>query len=248
MIDPLKQFAVKKIVPLDIAGIDISFTNASLFMVLATVFILLFHGLAVHKAKIVPSRLQSAVELLYEFIAQMLKENAGQQGLKYFPFVFSLFLFVLVGNLLGLVPYGFTFTSHIIVTFALAFTVFILVTFIGLYNHGWKFFRLFFPEGTPLVVAPILIPVEIIAYFARPVTLAVRLFANMLAGHVILKVFAGFTIMLGAVGGVFGVAGGAAPIIMNVVFTAFEIFVAFIQAYVFTILTCLYLHDAIHLH
>ncbi|MEN8235942.1 MAG: F0F1 ATP synthase subunit A [Pseudomonadota bacterium] len=240
MHDPLHQFVIQPIVALSLAGIDISFTNSALFMVLGTALVIgmLHFGLA--KKTLVPSRRQSLVEVSYEFIAQMVQENAGREGLVYFPFVFSLFMFVLMGNLLGMVPYSFTFTSHIIVTFALALMVFILVTIIGFVKHGWRFLRLFCPEGIPLAVTPILVPIEILAYFTRPVTLAVRLFANMLAGHVILKIFGGFTFALGL--------WGIGPLALNVVFTGFEFFVAGIQAFIFTVLTCLYLHDALHLH
>lgn len=240
MHDPLHQFSIQPIIALSIAGIDISFTNSALFMVLGTVIAigLLHFGLA--KKTLVPSRRQSFVEVAYEFIAQMVRENAGREGLVYFPFVFSIFMFVLMGNLLGMIPYSFTYTSHIVVTFALAMTVFIVVTVIGFVKHGWRFLRLFCPEGIPLAITPILVPIELLAYLTRPVTLAVRLFANMLAGHVILKIFGGFTFALGL--------WGVGPLALNVVFTGFEFFVAGIQAFIFTVLTCLYLRDALHLH
>ncbi len=240
MHDPLHQFLIQPLIALSIAGIDISFTNSALSMVLGTVIAigLLHVGLA--KKTLVPSRRQSLVEVAYEFIAQMLRENVGREGLVYFPFVFSIFMFVLLGNLLGMIPYSFTYTSHIVVTFALAMTVFIVVTVIGFVKHGWRFLRLFCPEGIPLAITPILVPIEVLAYLTRPVTLAVRLFANMLAGHVILKIFGGFTFALGL--------WGVGPLALNVVFTGFEFFVAGIQAFIFTVLTCLYLHDALHLH
>lgn len=209
-------------------------------MVLTTALILLVQYLSVRGNRIVPNRIQAALESMYEFVADILQEASGKEGFRYFPFVFSVFLFILFGNLLGMVPYSFTFTSHIIVTFALALFVFLGVTFIGLFRHGLKFFTLFFPSGVPLAVAPILIPIEIISYLARPITLSVRLFANMMAGHIFLKIFAGFTVSLGL--------WGLAPLAFNVVFTGFEFFVAMLQAYVFTVLTCIYLHDAIHLH
>ncbi len=240
MHNPLHQFLIRSIFELSIGGIDISFTNSALCMMLATTLIVATLHFGLVKKTLVPNRLQSVVEISYEFIAQMIRENAGREGLVYFPFVFSLFMFVLLGNLLGMVPYSFTFTSHIIVTFALALVVFLLVTIVGLVKHKLKFFRLFCPEGVPILVALILVPIEIITYFIRPVTLALRLFANMLAGHVILKVFAAFAMMLGI--------WGIGPLALNVVFIGFEFFVAGIQAFIFTILTCLYLHDALHLH
>ncbi|MFN7709899.1 MAG: F0F1 ATP synthase subunit A [Holosporales bacterium] len=240
MANPLSQFTIKPLIPIEIAGYDVSFTNSSLAMVLTTLLILTLQYFSVRGNRIIPNRLQASIETLYSFVANILQESAGKQGMKYFPFVFSIFLFILFGNLLGMVPYSFTFTSHIIVTFALALFVFISVTLIGLVRHGLKFFSLFFPSGVPLAVAPILIPIEIISYLARPVTLSVRLFANMMAGHIFLKIFAGFTVSLGL--------WGIAPLAFNVVFTGFEFFVAMLQAYVFTVLTCIYLHDAIHLH
>lgn len=239
--NPLEQFLIKSIVPLHIGGYDISFTNSSLFMVLTTALIILFQWAGVKDRKIIPSRIQSFYEISYDFIETMVKDNLGEDGKKYFPFIFSLFLFILFGNLWGMIPYSFTFTSHIIVTGALAFIVFVLITSVGLAKHGVKFFRLFFPKGVPLAIAPILIPVEIIAYLFRPITLAIRLFANMMAGHMVLKLFGGFTVAM-------GVYGLFAPLPFLIFFTAFEVFVALLQAYVFTILTCIYLHDTLHLH
>ncbi|MBN9412394.1 MAG: F0F1 ATP synthase subunit A [Candidatus Paracaedimonas acanthamoebae] len=239
--NPLEQFLIKSIVPLHIGGYDISFTNSSLFMVLTTALIILFQWVGVKDRKIIPSRIQSFYEISYDFIQTMVKDNLGEDGKKFFPFIFSLFLFILFGNLWGMIPYSFTFTSHIIVTGALAFIVFVLITSVGLAKHGVKFFRLFFPKGVPLAIAPILIPVEIIAYLFRPITLAIRLFANMMAGHMVLKLFGGFTVAM-------GVYGLFAPLPFLIFFTAFEVFVALLQAYVFTILTCIYLHDTLHLH
>lgn len=239
-IDPLHQFEIFKIIPINIFGVDLSFTNSSLFMVGATLLIMAFQYYGARKKAMIPSRFQSMVEVSYEFIADMVKDNTGNAGMVYFPFIFSIFMFVLMGNLLGMVPYFFTFTSHIVVTFALAFTIFIMVTVIGFAKHGWKFLRMFCPEGVPLAVTPILVPVEIIAYLMRPITLSVRLFANMLTGHILLKLFGAFTIAWGVV--------GILPFGINVMFTGFEFFVAFIQAYIFTILTCIYLNDALHLH
>jgi F-type H+-transporting ATPase subunit a len=239
---PLEQFEIKRFVEIgEVGGFDLSFTNAALFMVLATVVCSAFMILSVRSRALVPGRWQSMAELSYEFVANMVRENVGSEGRKFFPFVFSLFMFILLGNLLGMIPYSFTFTSHIIVTFALAMIVFLLVTLVGLAIHGLHFFTYFFPAGAPKVMAPLLIPIEILSYLSRPVSLSIRLFANMMAGHTMLKVFAGFTIGL-------GVLGGWAPLAINVALTGFEVLVAVLQAYVFTILTCLYLHDAIHLH
>ncbi|MBL9029104.1 MAG: F0F1 ATP synthase subunit A [Caedimonas sp.] len=239
--NPLEQFLIKPLVPLHMGAWDLSFTNSSLFMALTTLAILWFQYASVQDGRIIPSRFQSLFEISYDFIESMVKDNLGTEGKKYFPFIFSLFLFILFGNLWGMVPYSFTFTSHIVVTFALAITVFISVTVIGFMKHGLKFFRLFFPEGVPLAIAPILIPIEIIAYLFRPVTLSIRLFANMMAGHMVLKLFGGFTVAMGFL-------GFWAPFAFMIFFTAFEIFVALLQAYVFTILTCIYLHDSLHLH
>ena len=239
--NPLAQFLIKPIIPINIAGYDLSFTNSSLFMMLTTFVILGFQYMAIHRGQIVPHRIQSLLEIFYDFIQTMVRDNLGAEGQKYFPYIFSLFLFILFGNLWGMVPYAFTFTSHIIVTFTLAMVVFVSITIIGLVKHGWRFFRLFFPEGVPLAIAPILVPIEVVAYLFRPATLAIRLFANMMAGHMVLKLFGGFTIAM-------GFFGFWAPFAFMIFFTAFEIFVAFLQAYVFTILTCIYLHDALHLH
>lgn len=238
--NPLEQFAIQSIIPIQWMGYDLSFTNSSLVMVLSVFIIILLQHFSLKRAKLIPGRLQGFYESIYSFALTILKDNAGEEGMKYFPFVFSLFLFVLTGNFLGMIPYSFTFTSHIVVTFALAMMIFIVVTVLGFAKHGLHFFRLFFPPGIPLAIAPVLIPIEIITYFMRPVTLAVRLCANMTAGHVLLKLFGMFTVAMG----LFGVF----PLIMNILFTGFEFFVAFLQAYIFTILTCIYLNDALHLH
>jgi len=237
---PLEQFEVKPLLPIQVGGVDASFTNSALFMTIAVALIALFLTQSVRGRALVPGRWQSAAEMSYEFIAGMVRENVGSEGRRYFPFVFSLFMFVLFGNLLGMVPYSFTFTSHIIVTFALAAVVFVAVTVVGLVRHGFHFFTYFFPSGAPVIMAPLLIPIEILSYLSRPVSLSIRLFANMMAGHTMLKVFALFTVQMG----IFGIA----PLAINVALTGFEILVAVLQAYVFTILTCLYLRDAIHLH
>jgi F-type H+-transporting ATPase subunit a len=241
---PVAQFELKSYGPqIEVGGIDLSFTNSAAMMVVAIVGIVGFLTLSMSSRKLVPGRWQLMAELSYEFVANMVKENVGSEGRKYFPFIFSLFMFILACNLFGMIPFPgihYTPTSQIIVTFAMAFVVFIGVTLIALARHGLKFFTFFFPSGAPIYMAPLLIPIEVISYFVRPVSLSVRLFANMMAGHTMLKVFGGFVVALG----VFGVA----PLALIVALTAFEILVAVLQAYVFTILTCLYLHDAIHLH
>lgn len=238
---PLEQFVWKPIVPVDIGGVDVSFSNSSLFMTITVVVATLFLVLGMRRSAIVPGRLQVAVELSYEFIAGLLRDTVGAEGRKYFPIVFTLFMFVLLGNLLGMVPYSFTFTSHIVVTFAMAIVIFIFVTILGFVKHGMHFFSFFAPPGTPVVMLPLLVPIEVISYLSRPISLSVRLFANMLAGHTLIKVIAGF---IPALGVIFGVL----PLALVVALTGLEILIAFLQAYVFAILTCLYINDAIHLH
>ncbi len=241
MANPLKQFEINTIVPIHLGGVDASFTNAALFMVLTVAVVTLFLTLSMRGRALIPGRWQSMAELAYDFIANMVRDNVGNEGRRYFPFIFSLFMFILFANLIGLIPYAFTFTSHIIVTFAMAIFVFVGVTVIGFVRHGLHFFTFFAPSGVPVVMAPLLIPIEILSYLSRPVSLSIRLFANMMAGHTMLKVFAGFVVPL-------GLLGGWAPLAVNVALTGFEFLVAFLQAYVFTVLTCLYLNDAIHLH
>ena len=238
---PLAQFEIKKLIPMDIGGLDVSFTNASLFMVIAIAAITLFLTISMRNKSLVPGRMQSMAELSYEFIANMVKDNVGSEGRRYFPFIFTLFMFVLFCNLLGMIPYTFTVTSQIIVTFALAALVFIGVTVIGIIKHGFKFLTFFVPSGVPFALLIILVPIEVISYFVRPISLSVRLFANMLAGHTLLKVFGGFVIGL-------GLYLGWLPLGFIVVLTGLEFLVAFLQAYVFAILSCLYLNDALHLH
>jgi F-type H+-transporting ATPase subunit a len=237
---PLAQFEIKRLVPMEIGGIDVSFTNSALFMVIAVLGITLLMTMSMRGRAMVPGRLQSVAELSYEFIANMLKENVGSEGRQYFPFVFSLFMFILFANVLGMIPFTFTVTSHIIVTFALAFVVFIGVTLIGFARHGLRFLSFFVPPGVPKPLLILLVPIEVLSYFIRPVSLSVRLFANMMAGHTMLKVFAGFVVAL-------GILGGWAPLAFVVALTGLEIGIAFLQAYVFTILTCLYLNDAVHM-
>jgi F-type H+-transporting ATPase subunit a len=240
MIDPLHQFVVSPIFKMNICGVDLSFTNSSLSVVVATFLITLVFLIGLKRGGLVPNRAQALVELSYKLVTDLVDANVGTKGRKYFPFVFSVFLFVLFGNLLGMIPHMFTFTSHIIVTFTLALIVFLFVTILGIILHGFHFFTLFMPKGLPKFLAPLLIPIELISYLSRPISLSVRLFANMMAGHTMMKVFAGFAAMLG----LFSVA----PICINVILTGFEIAVAILQAYIFTILTCVYLNDAVHLH
>ena len=240
MASPVEQFRLTPLVPIEIGDVDISLTNSSAFMIAAVAVVTLFLTLSMRSGKLVPGRWQSMAELSYEFIANMVRDNVGRDGRQYFPFIFTLFMFILAGNLLGMLPYAYTFTSQIVVTFGLAFVVFIGVTIIGLVRHCTHFFTYFFPDGAPLWMAPLLVPIEVISYLSRPVSLSVRLFANMMAGHTMMKVFGGFTVALAFF--------GFAPLAMIIALTGFEILVAFLQAYVFTVLTCIYLHDAIHLH
>ena len=240
MADPIHQFEIKELIPLELFETNISFTNSSLFMSIAIISITLLLLISIKKQSLFPSRLQSISEIFYEFIANMINDNIGEKGRKFFPLIFTLFTFILFGNLLGMLPYSFTFTSHIIVTFVLAMFIFLFVTLIGIFTHGFKFFSLFVPKGVPMLMLPLMIPIEIISYLSRPISLSVRLFANMMAGHTMLKIFAGFIVPLG----IFGVA----PLLVDVALTALEVLIAFLQAYVFTILTCLYLNEAINLH
>ena len=245
MASPLEQFYIKPIVPIEIGGVDLSFTNSSAWMVAAVVAASAFLTFGARRRALVPGRWQVMAEMSYEFIANMIRDNVGDAGRRFFPYIFTLFMFILFGNLLGLIPYSFTFTSHVIVTGALAVMVIVAVTGVGIARHGLHFFSFFVPSGVPWPMMPMMIPIEVISYLSRPVSLSIRLFANMMAGHTMMKVFAGFVIPLGAA--TLGI-GGLAPIAMDVALTAFELLIAFLQAYVFTVLTCLYLNDALHLH
>jgi F-type H+-transporting ATPase subunit a len=249
---PLAQFEIHRLILLHLAGYDISFTNGSLLMLISAVLsVALIAGGAAPRA-LVPGRWQSVSELCYEFVTNMVQENCGTEGMKYMPWVFSIFLFVLFGNFLGVVPYSFTFTSHIIVTGAMAMMVFLVVTFIAFARHGMHFFSFFLPAGVPWWLWWLIVPIEIVSYLSRPFSLAIRLFANMIAGHMMMKIVAGFTIMMGfylaATSTALGVAVGALPVAVNAVLTLFEFMVAVLQAYVFAVLTSLYLKDAIELH
>jgi len=243
--DPIHQFVINEIVPIDIAGMNFSFTNSSLFMVATAIGAAGFLYLTTSSRGLIPSRMQSISEMSYEFIANMLRDAAGTAGMRFFPLVFSLFMFILVANLFGMFPYFFTFTSHIIVTFALAMLVILTVVGYGFYKHGFGFLKLFVPHGVPGILVPLVVAIEVISFLSRPISLSVRLFANMLAGHITLKVFAGFVTSLSAMGAA-GVAGAVLPLAMTVALTGLEFLVAFLQAYVFAVLTCMYLNDAIH--
>ena len=238
--NPLAQFVIKPLLHLPIGDLDLSYTNSALFMTIALVLASSFLLLATRRSALVPGRWQSLAEISYEFVANMIRDNVGQEGRKYFPFIFTLFMFVLFGNLLGMIPYSFTYTSHIVVTFALAAIVFIGVTIIGFQKHGLRFLGFLMPAGVPVFMAPLIIPIEILSYFTRPVSLSLRLFANMTAGHTMLKVFAGFVGLLGVL--------GVVPLLLVAALTGLELIIAFLQAYVFTILTCVYLNDALHMH
>jgi F-type H+-transporting ATPase subunit a len=239
--NPMHQFEIKRLIDLELFGVDASFTNSALFMVIAAAVITLFTLYAMRRRALVPTRMQSVAELSYEFVANMVRDNVGTDGMKYFPFIFTLFMFVLALNMLGMLPYSFTVTSHIIVTFALAAFVFLGVTAIGFIKHGVGFLKFFVPSGVPKVMLPLLVVIEVISYLTRPLSLSVRLFANMMAGHTMLKVFGAFVVALGVIGGI-------APLAFMVAFTGLEILVAFLQAYVFAILTSIYLNDALHMH
>jgi F-type H+-transporting ATPase subunit a len=243
--DPIHQFQISKLIPLDFNGVDLSFTNSSLFMVGTIAIASGFLVWSTSGRGLVPSRTQSIAEMAYEFVASTLRDAAGTEGMRFFPLVFSLFMFVLVANLFGMFPYFFTVTSHIIVTFALAMLVILTVLIFGFWRHGLRFLGLFVPEGVPAMLLPLVVAIEVISFLSRPISLSVRLFANMLAGHITLKVFAGFVTSLGALGAV-GIGGAILPLLMTVALTGLEFLVAFLQAYVFAVLTCMYLNDALH--
>jgi F-type H+-transporting ATPase subunit a len=245
-LNPMEQFELKPIVPLHLFGYDVSFTNQSLLMVIVVAAISLFLPIAMSRRSLVPSRAQSMAEVSYEFVANMINSSAGEDGLVFFPFIFTIFMFVLFSNFFGLVPWSFTVTSQIVVTFALAAVVVSTVVVTGFVTHGIGFLKLFVPKA-PLLLLFLLVPIEIISFLTRPISLSVRLFANMLAGHTMLQVFAGFVVALGGAGGIL-TALSIAPMFLIVAIMALELLVAFLQAYVFAILTCIYLNEALHLH
>ena len=238
--NPLDQFVIQTWIPIKIGDLDASFTNSSAFMLLTVICATALMVVAVRPRAGVPGRWQLLAELTYQFIARMVSDNIGKEGRPYFPFIFSIFIFVLFGNLIGMIPYSFTFTSHIAVTLTMAVVIFLLVTIVAVMKHGVKFFSFFLPEGVPIILSPLMVIIEVISYFTRPFSLSVRLFANMMAGHTLLKVIGGFVVPLG----LFGVV----PIAGLVAVMGLEFLIAFLQAYIFTILTCIYINDAIHLH
>lgn len=244
-IDALGQFELAT--ALGAVGRSVGFTQSNLYMLISAGLIVGLMMWGMRSRAVVPGRIQSLAESAYGFIDDMVLAQIGHEGRRFFPFVFTLFMFILFGNMLGLFPYAFTYTSHITMTFMMALIVFILITTVAIALHGKKFLGYFFPEGAPMWLAPIIIPVEIVSYLSRPISLSIRLFANMVAGHVMLKVFATFVVMLAGLGTV-GPFIAVMPLAINVALVGFEVLVAFLQAYVFAILTCIYLHDAVHLH
>ncbi|HIF26686.1 MAG TPA: F0F1 ATP synthase subunit A [Micavibrio sp.] len=246
MADPIHQFEIQKIVDFQVGSMDLSYTNSALWMTIAVVVSTVFLTMAMGRKSLVPGRAQVLAEMLYEFIAGMIRENIGADGRKYFPFIFTIFMVVLMGNLLGLIPYSFTYTSHIVVTFALAALVFFAVVIFGLINHGMHFFSLFLPPGLPKWLWPMIIPIEFISFLIRPVTLSVRLFANMMAGHLMLKVFAGFSVAMVSAGAL-GMLASTMPMVFNTILIGFEFLIALIHAYVFAVLSCIYLKDTVEL-
>ena len=247
MADPIHQFEIKKLVPLgQIGGVELHFTNSAAFMFAAVALIVGGILLATARKRAVPGRAQSVAEVTYEFVGDMIRQTAGEAGMRFFPLVFTLFSFILVLNMLGMIPGFFTVTSQIIVTAALAFLVFGIVIVYGIWLHGFRFFRIFVPKGVPIYILPLVTLIEVISFLSRPLSHSVRLFANMLAGHITLKVFAGFIGMLATGLGVFGFVVGLLPLGMTVALTALELLVAVLQAYVFAMLTCIYLNDALH--
>ncbi len=244
---PLEQFVIKDLIPIHAAGYNLSFTQSALWMMIGVVLATALMTLPMRGRAVVPGRWQNLSEMLYEFVFGIANENLHAEARKYFPFVFSLFMLVLMGNLLGLVPYSFTYTSHIIVTGALALLVFFVSTLIGFAKHGLHFFSIFTPPGLPFVMYFLIVPIEIISYLSRPLSLAVRLFANMTAGHTMLKVFAGFSVSMLGIAYV-GPVAGIIPVLVNVALLGLELMIAFIQAYVFAILTCIYIKSSLELH
>lgn len=246
MANPIEQFEIHSLFDLHVGNVDISYTNSSLWMSIAVVVSTVMLSVAMRRKALVPGRMQVFAEMIYEFVADMIRENIGTKGRQYFPLIFTLFMVVLLGNMLGMLPYSFTYTSHIIVTAALAFFIFFIVMVIGIFKHGFHFFSLFIPPGVPWWLMPLIVPIEIMSFMIRPVTLSVRLFANMIAGHIMLKVFAGFSTGMVALGSI-GVLGGLFPMLFNSILIGFELLIAFLQAYVFAILSCIYLKDTVEI-
>src|ERR1700760_1321461 len=246
-LDPIHQFTINNVFTIGhIGGYTIGFTNSSAYMLLTVAVICLVAVRSFKKQELIPGRFQSAAELTYVFVATMIRSTAGEDGMRFFPLVYSIFMFILVSNLIGVIPYAFTVTSHIIITAAFALLVFFTVMIYGFYKNGWRFFRIFVPSGIPIYILPLVVAIEILSFLTRPLSHSVRLFVNMLAGHITLKVFAGFVVLLGTSLGAIGWIWGIVPLALTVALTALELLVAFLQAYVFAILTCIYLNDAIH--
>jgi F-type H+-transporting ATPase subunit a len=246
MADPIHQFVIEPLIPFQIGSIDLSYTNSALWMTIATGFSMLLMTYSMREKAMVPNRMQVLAESMYQFVGGMIRENIGSRGREYFPLVFTVFMVVLMGNLLGMIPGSFTYTSHLIVTGALAGMIFLLVLVIGIFRHGTHFFHLFVPPGVPFWLFPLIVPIELLSFLVRPLTLSVRLFANMMAGHLVLKVFAGFSVAMLSLGAG-GMFLGLIPAAFNVALIAFEFLVALLQAYVFTMLTCIYLKDTIEI-
>lgn len=244
MASPLKQFEVQPIVDLQFAGLDVSFTNSSLMLTLIVLAIVAFFTFGLRGNSVVPTKMQALIEMFYEFISNMLKDNIGPEGKKFFPLIFSIFLLILGANIAGMMPYAFTVTSHIAVNFAFALFCFLIINIVGFARHGLKFLKLFVPKDVPIVILPIISVIEVISYLIRPFTLAIRLSAAMTAGHIVMKVFAGFIISLGSI----FVLLGAVPLAFSVALVALELLVAFLQAFIFSILVCIYLNDAVNMH
>ncbi len=246
MADPMHQFQIAPLIPFELGGVDLSFTNSSLWMLIGAVLSIVGLTIASERKSMIPGRLQVGAESLYNFIEGLISDNIGAGAKQYFPLVFTLFVMVLVGNMLGMIPYSFTYTSHLAVTAAMAILVFVTVLIIGIARHGTHFFSLFVPSGVPIWLLWLVVLIEIISFISRPITLSVRLFANMVAGHVLLKVIAGFAIMFATMGG-FAWLGTLLPVAFNIVIIGFEFFIGFIQAYVFAVLTCIYLKDTMEI-
>lgn len=245
MLDPLHQFEIYTIIPLSVKNFDLSYTNSSLWMTVALCCVWGFFYLALKQQHAVPNRAQAFAEIVFEFISDMVKTYIGKEGAPFFPFIFTIFWFVLMGNILGLIPYSFTYTSHIAVTLSLALTGFVIANIAGFKKNGLGMFRLLLPQGIPIFLAPLMILIEFVSYISRPLSLSIRLFANMMAGHLVLKLFASFSSMLLST----SFAGLAmVPLALNICITCLEFLVAVLQTYVFTLLTCLYINDAINLH
>ena len=244
--DPIHQFNLERVVELPLGGIDASLTNSGIFMIAAVALVTFFMLAGTRTRALVPGRWQSMVEISYEFVADMVKSSSGTEGMRFFPLVFSLFMFILFSNMMGMFPYFYTVTSQLVVTFAMAMLVISLVVFYGVYKHGLGWLKMFVLPGVPIVLLPLVTLIEVFSFITRPVSLGVRLFANMLAGHIALKVFAGFIVLLTAGGAWWGYPLAILPMLLTIALTALEFLVAFLQAYVFAILTCIYLNDAIH--